>query len=391
MPSTQPELFSDSFDAFHEDAQAAVVLSDFGGKDYHTGLRRLLASLDADAKLSKLGQMIFRNTVSDILKTRLRVIDRLKRYESTRAAPNPIDRPLVITGLVRTGSTALHYLMGQDPGLQKLEYWLAAQPQPRPPRETWASNPDYEAAVKELDFLYSTTPDLMAVHEMNADWPEECRHILALSFTDDRFESAATLTGYNDWYHGTTHAITYALHRRVVELIGSTDREHRWLFKYPVHLRQLPAFFDVYPDACIIQTHRDPRTVVASYASFISKIRNVHEGEVDIAAIAREQMESWAHAAEAGMAARERLPAEQFFDLQFSDFMRDPIGSVKRVYAHFDQVLSAEGEMALRAWQRDHPQAKHGQHAYDSEATGISESEILDRFAGYMEQYGLER
>jgi hypothetical protein len=231
----------------------------------------------------------------------------------------------------------------------------------------------------------------MAVHEMKADWPEECRHLLQQGFTDDRFESSATLPRYNEWYHATPHVEVYRRHKRLIQLIGSTDPMRRWLLKYPVHLRQLPSLFEIYPDACIVQTHRDPRTVLASYASFISKIRAMHQVSVDPAYIAREQMESWAHAAEAGMRFREEHGSGQFFDLRFGDFMSDPVGSVERIYEKFDQELSPEGEKQLRAWHDAHPQGKHGEHTYERKDIGVSEAEILDRFSVYMERYGLER
>jgi Ni/Co efflux regulator RcnB len=380
--------FTASIDDLHEEARKATGLDDFGDPSYLEGLTVLSESLDEDDQLSPLGVMIYRGQLLEILSTRLRVEARLAQHSQT--LENSIERPIIITGLVRTGSTALHYLIGQDPDLQKLEYWLAAEPQVRPPRAGWNSHPDFEAAIKELDFFYSHTPELMAVHEMKADWPEECRHILAQNFTDDRFETSATLPRYNDWYHGTDHRETYRRHRKVIQLIGSSDPDRRWLLKYPVHLRQLSALFEVYPDACIVQTHRDPRTVLASYASFISKVRAVHQTDVDIAFVAREQMESWAHAAEAGMRYRDEHGSEQFFDLQFSDFMADPIGSVKRIYARFDQTLSPEGEASLRAWHEGHPQGKHGQHRYEHKDFGVSETEILDRFAAYMERYDMQ-
>lgn len=380
--------FAASEEALHDEARAKAGLDDFGDPSYLEGLRALLASLDENDNLSAMGRAIMRGTIASILETRLRSEQQLKDHPEVSG--NEVRRPIVITGLVRTGSTALHYLMGQDPGLQKLEYWLCAQPQPRPPRGEWEEHPDFQASKKELEFLYTATPDLMSVHEMYADWPEECRHILSQSFTDDRFETSAALGSYMDWYHGTPHPETYRRHKQLVQLIGSTDPERRWLFKYPVHLRQLPSLFEVYPDACIVQTHRDPRTVMASYTSFIAKIRRVHEEVVDPEAIAKEQTESWGRAADAGLEARKLRGPEQFYDLHFRDFMADPIGSVKRIYEHFDQELSLEGEKRLQEWQAAHPQAKHGKHDYQKKEFGVGEQEIVDRFAGYMEHFGLE-
>jgi hypothetical protein len=375
--------FVASEEALHEDAIKAAGADDFGDKAYLAGLRALSASIDESKTLSKLGRMILRRQIVTSLTTRLRCEQRLKN--NPEAQKVEIRRPIFITGLVRTGSTALHYLMGQDPGMQKLEYWLSAQPQARPPESTWADHPDYQVSVGELDFLYNNTPDLMAVHEMKADWPEECGHILAQNFTDDRFECSAHLPGYCEWYHHTAHPETYTRHKRLIQLIGSTSPDMRWLIKYPVHLRQLPALLAVYPDACVVQTHRDPRTVMASYTSFLSKIHKMHEETVDPERIARTQLESWAVAADSGVAYRREHGSAQFYDLQFDDFMADPIAAVKNIYAHFDQALSPEGETQLESWQAAHPQGKHGAHQYQKRDFVIPDSEILDRYAGYLD------
>jgi len=372
----------------HEKARAATGLDDFGDPSYRTGLRVLLESLDENSNLSQGGRAIFQGQIVNTLATRLRCEQRLK--ERPEARDVEVKRPLVITGLVRTGSTALHYLLGQDPNLQKLEYWLSARPQPRPPVAEWADHPDFQHAEAELEFLYKTAPTLMAVHEMHADWPEECRHILAQNFTDDCYESAATLPRYVDWYHGTSHRETYVRHKQLIQLISSNEPAKRWLLKYPVHLRQLPALFDVYPDACVIQTHRDPRTVLSSYTSFLSKIRAVHEVEVDPKAIAAEQLEGWARAADAGLAFRAERGESQFFDLQFEDFMRDPLESVRRIYRHFDHEWTPEAEESLRKWHAAHPQGKHGRHDYAAADLGPGDAQLLDRFGDYMRHFGMD-
>ena len=384
---TSHDGFASSEDALHEEAVEQAGSDDFGDPSYLDGLRVLLRSLDESRTLSELGRSILRNQVLTSLTTRLRCEQRLE--ENPAVLQTEVRRPIFITGLVRTGSTALHYLMGQDPGLQKLEYWLSAQPQPRPPRAEWDARPDFQHSVASLDFLYNNAPDLMTVHEMKADWPEECGHILAQSFTDDRFECSATLPSYCEWYHHTPHPGAYVRHKKLIQLIGSTSPQKRWLIKYPVHLRQLPALFDVYPDACVVQTHRDPRTVMASYTSFLAKIHRMHEETVEEETIARTQHESWAIAADAGVAYRREHGSGQFYDLQFDDFMDDPIGSVKKIYAHFDQELSPDGERCLEKWEAAHPQARHGKHEYKRKEFLISDREILDRYADYLEFFGM--
>jgi hypothetical protein len=375
-------------DALHAQARQVAGLDEFGDTSYREALGSLLGSLRRDADLSPSGAELLRGQLVNTLVNRLRSQERL-RLLPEGSLPQ-IERPIIITGLVRTGSTALHYLMGQDPNLQSLEYWLAAHPQPRPPRHEWESNPEFAASVAELAFLYEHAPNLMAVHEMRADWPEECRHLMEQSFVDDRFEVAATVPTYAEWYHRTEHRDAYELHRRLVQLIGSTDPDRRWLLKYPVHLRQLRCLLAVYPDACIVQTHRDPASVIASYTSFISRIRALHENRVDSAALARELTESWADAAERGLDARlAHGDGPQFIDVHFEDFLADPLGTVRRISTHFDHELTADAEACLQAWQQEHPQGRHGRHDYDAGSMGITEAEIRDRFSGYLEHFGM--
>ena len=125
--------------------------------------------------------------------------------------------------------------------MQNLQYWLANSPQPRPPREQWESLADYQASVAELDAMYEADPSLKAIHFMMPDGPEECRHLLAQSFTDDFFEVNATIPSFSSWYENADLEFAYRQHKHLIQIIGSNDREKRWLFKYPVHLRHLPS------------------------------------------------------------------------------------------------------------------------------------------------------
>jgi hypothetical protein len=224
---------------------------------------------------------------------------------------------------------------------------------------------------------------------MMADGPEECRHLLAQSFTDDAFEVNATVPSFSEWYQEKDLQETYLRHRKLIQLIGSTDTERRWLLKYPVHMRNLQTLLEVYPDACIVQTHRDPTKVFLSYCSLLAGFRAIYEDDIDPKAMTERQLELWAAGAESAIECRRERDPAQFFDLHFREFVGDPIGSVKRIYDHFGQELSPEGEQRLAAWQRDNPQHKHGRHDY-SDDMGISHKRILDRFSAYMDYFQMK-
>jgi len=381
--------FAESEEALHEAAAEIVGSDDFGDPSYLEGLRVLLDAYDQEARLNDTGRMLARQTVQDVLVRRLRCEKQWRDHPET--LHHAIERPIVICGLVRTGSTALHYLMGQDPDLQVLPYWLAESPQPRPPRADWAGHPDFLRAKAEIDGMYAADPSLRAIHFMMPDGPEECRHLLMQEFTDDSFEANAHIPSYSAWYQQADMLRSYERHRDLIKLIGSTDTRRTWLLKYPVHMRFLRTFLEVYPDACIVQTHRDPLVVLPSYVSLIAGFRAIHEHGIDRPAIARRQLELWAAGADDAIELRRKRDSGRFYDLHFADFMADPVAAVRRIHAHFGRELSEAGERALRAWQADNPQHKHGQHEYSAapEDVGLTRSEILDRFADYIDYFGI--
>ena len=387
LEKLQKLSFVESEELFHEIARQAVGYDDFGDPSYLVGMRVALRAYDSEAKLHEQGRNSVRNEIIHILKQRLRTEKLWK--ENPSLLEHEIQRPIFITGCVRTGGTALHYLMGQDLGLQKLEWWLASHPQPRPPREQWESHPDFQASQVEMDAMFEQDPSLKSMHFTTAAGPEECRHFLAQGFTDDYFEVNSTLPSYEEWYHHTKHTQTYLRHRKLVQLVGSTDLEHRWLFKYAVHLRQLDALLEVYPDACIVHTHRDPRQVLPSYVNMVAHYRGLFERDIDREDIGRTQLRGWSEPANRSVEVRRKYDAAQFFDLYFDDFMADPVGSVKRIYAYFDQELSEEGEQELHSWQEGNPQHKHGKHEYSSEGTALTEQQILESFAPYLESFDM--
>jgi hypothetical protein len=378
--------FSASEAALHEDAVRAAGADDFGDPSYREALRVVLDAYDREAKFHEAGRTAARANVVQLLTTRLRSQAELARTAPT--AEGAIRRPIIVLGLVRTGSTALHHLLGQDPSLQVLEYWLAARPRRRPPRATWDAEPDFQAAAAEIEAMYAFDPGLRKIHLMAPDLAEECRHFLAQSFTDDSFEVNATVPSYTTWYEGGRHVEAYRRHRRLVGLLAGGDTR-RWVLKYPVHLKHLGALLAVYPDACIVQTHRDPTQVIASYVELIAGFRALFERDIDRPAIAREQLEVWAAGAERAIAVRAAHDPAQFHDVFFADFVADPIRAVRGIYERFGLTLSADAEARMRAWQGGDPDGAQARPRRAAADLGIPRAAVLDRFAAYMRHFDL--
>lgn len=381
--------FAEAEQALHDAAAVGAGVPDFGGEAYRAGLRVLLSAYDREARLTSDGRARVANEIIGVLRNRLAV----QRALGTPSDPmaTPIRRPIFVLGLPRTGTTALHHLLAQDPRNQVLEFWLAASPRPRPPRETWSREPDYEQAVALLDAMYAADPGLRAIHLMTADGPEECRHLLQQSFTDDTFECNATIPSYSAWYAQQDMHASYERHRETLMVVGATSPERRWVLKYPAHMRHLRALLATYPDACIVQTHRDPARVLPSLASLITGWRSLYEDAPDGRAIARWQLDSWADTLEDALAVRRASDPERFFDLDFREVVADPVRAVSRAYAYFELDAGEGAFERMRTWHTENPQGKHGEHRYDLAEFGLTAGQIHERFAEYLRHFGVER
>lgn len=381
------ETHRDWFTPLHEIASEETGLTDFGDPSYHTGLNILLEMLDQRCDLNDTGKLVVTSKFLHVLKQRLLTEAMLEKNPAIQG--NEIMQPLVITGLVRTGSTALHYLMAQDPHRQHLPYWLAEHPKPRPPRESWPDEADFQASQRSIDMMYEANSTLRAIHFMAADWPEECGHLMAQTFTDDFWQCAIRAPQYNAWYEGANLVPTYRRHKRLLQLIGSNEPQKPWLLKYPVHLKHLKSFLQVYPDARVIWTHRDPAEVMSSYVSLIAGFRSLNVNHVDKDDIADEQSRIWADAADRAIEVRKQYPAAQFHDIYFEDFTSDPVAAVRRAYAHFAIPWREEGAAAFSAWSDANPQGRHGHHRHSASEFRLTPEAIRERFSAYMDHFHL--
>lgn len=370
-----------SADNLHASATKLTGLTDFGADAYRDGLEVLLESYARDAGLTPAGAKAARALLRGALMARL--LSEAAWTQHPEYAGVPIERPIFVTGLPRTGTTALHRLLVADPGHQGLELWLAEMPQPRPPRRTWAANPVFQLIQAGVQRHRVAHPEFMGVHFMAADQVEECWQLLRQSMRSISFECLAHLPGYSTWLRGQDWTGAYQRHRRNLQLIGLPDRGRRWVLKNPSHLFALDALLRVYPDALVIQTHRAPRTAIASVCSLAAQASQgwstTFRGEV----IGRDQLELWARGLETFTAARARCDPAQFCDVDYSDFAADPLTTVESVYAYFGLELTPAAADAMRAL---HAGAAGGRpaHRYSLADFGLTAEQVDERFASYL-------
>jgi hypothetical protein len=367
-----------TIDDLHGSATRRTGLTDFGPDDYTDGLAVLLESCARDAGLTPLGSKAQRAVLRGALTARL------SSEAAWQANPGyadvPIEAPIFITGLPRTGTTALHRLLTADPATQGVQMWLAEVPQPRPPRDAWAGDPVFQHIQEGYWRHHVEHPDFMGVHYIAADQVEECWQLLRQSMRSISFECLAHLPGYSAWLRGQDWTPPYRRHRRNLQLIGLHDADKRWVLKNPSHLFALDALLDVYPDALVIQTHRAPRTAIASVCSLATQASagwsSVFTGPV----LGHDQLELWASGLEQFTAGRATRSQARFHDVWYHDLVADPLGTVEAIYAHFGLELSGPAADAIRALAAQAP-AGGGAHSYTLEEFGLTGEEVDERFA----------
>jgi hypothetical protein len=362
----------------HAAATDRTGLSDFGAPDYHEGLAVLLDSFAHEAALTPRGSRVAGAMVRGALVARLLAEAAWRQYPSHVDVPVP--GPVFVTGLPRTGTTALHRLLTADPANQGLELWLAEVPQPRPPRDTWADNPIFAAIDEGCRRHRSSHPEFMGLHYISADQVEECWQLLRQSMMSVSFECLAHLPAYSQWLWQRDWTGAYRRHRRNLQLIGLPDTGRRWVLKNPSHLFALDALLAVYPDALVIQTHRDPATAIASVCSLNAQASEGWSTTYHGKQLGRDQLDLWARGVSRFRAARSRHDPARFLDVRYEDLVADPLGTVEAIYERLGAPLTARAELAAL-----HAQSVSGDrrpaHRYDLADFGLTRDQVHDRFA----------
>jgi hypothetical protein len=366
-------------------ASRLTTLTDFGGMEYREGLAVLLESYAKDEELTELGRRVKRSELRGALVARLVSEAGFRTHGVDESA---IRRPIFVTGLPRTGTTAIHRLLAADPAHQGLEQWLCEMPQPRPPRATWVDNRVFQQIQKGFDAFYEANPGFGGVHYIAADTVEECWQLLRQSAMSVSYESLGHVPTYSQWLRKQDWTAAYARHRRNLALIGANEPEKRWVLKNPSHLFALDALFAVYPDAQVVQTHREMRTTLASSCSLSSLATAGYSTRFVGETIGRDQLDLLGRGAALTMTARERHDPAHFYDVRYRDLVRDPVGTVEAIYRHFDLPWSDDIRAAATvedAASRSGHRAPS--HKYALADFGLAEAEVDERFADYTARY----
>lgn len=386
---TPPEQFRDALDQLHEIVSAEVGTDDFGPDDYLPGLKVLLQSMDYDPHFTGTGRCIAWGSVVGVLRGRAQAIKSMK--ENPGFDRHRIVSPVVITGVPRTGTTALHRLMAVDSRFQGLQSWLLDSPMPRPPRETWAKIPEFQKSVAALEARYAAAPKKRAAHNVMAEEVHECCMVLRQSFVSNLWSCGHSAATYDAWWQTQNEEPAYRHYLKCVQLVGSHEPEKRWLLKNPGHIENLDLLFAIYPDAKVIQTHRDPAKAVPSLVSLLMQMhpemeadRGQQRGEIML----RREVAKWANAVRKANKVRERHPG-QVLDIVHADFHREPMTVLERIYSFIGMEILDEARAGFAERIEEKPELQFGAHRYDIADFAMTEAETREAFGDYVARFDL--
>jgi hypothetical protein len=364
-------------------------LSDFGADGFRDGLARLVDAFEREAALTTLGRLVARTDLLRLLQNRLRMEAALRAHPEIERTP--VRAPIFVLGLPRTGTTILHELLALDPALRVPLTWEVMHPWPPPERASFDGDPRIAAVEKHLSGVERLIPGFQSIHRMGAALPQECVAITAHEFASILFTTTHRISGYQRWLESIDHRPIYAAHRRWLQYLQWKCPAETWALKSPGHLWTLDALLAVYPDARIVQTHRDPLRVLASLVSLCTLLRSMASDAVDPRAIGAEWAPRLAAGLEASMRARDAaaLSPERVFDLRFDAFVGNEIETLHALYARFGRRLAGDVETRMRRYLAANPKDKHGGHRYDFGVAGLDPAAERRRFAAYVERFAV--
>jgi Sulfotransferase family len=372
-------------------AQHKEDLQDWGQLPFEEPLEVLAESYSA-ADLNDVGVHILRAGLVHSLRMRLRAQEWIRRHPEI--TDEPIVAPIVVVGMMRSGTTLLQRLLAADHRFHCAYGWEVVEVAPKLDYR-WSTQDDPRIAISEKREATSRelAPELFAIHPMYAREPEEEIVFLSDAFLSHVPESGAHVPRYRSWIDGQDFAPAYAYLHRMLQFLQWQKRQRgrtaqRWVLKSPAHLGYLETLRAQFPDLHLVHMHRDPRDTIPSGASLNATLHAMHSDRVDRNRVGAEWLERMGWTNDRALATRRRWADDDAVctDIEFLDAIADPIGQVARVYDSIGVPLTGDAESAMRRWLIERPR-ESARPPYAAADFGLSDAQIDERFAAYNARF----
>jgi hypothetical protein len=372
-------------------AQRQTGLSDFGDLPFEQPMRLLLQACREEAELSLFGGAAIRWDTVRFLENLLRLRDEEKRCPEI--LDQPIEAPIVITGLPRSGTTFLHSLLAEDAANIVPRVWQLIHPYPSPrDQKRGAIDRREQRVARQLKMFQILAPRFHQLHPINASSPQECSEVTAHVFASLRFDTTYQIPSYRRWLDNAGHLDAYRFHKRFLQhLQHQCGKGRRWVLKCPDHIFALGALRSVYPDVNLVFVHRDPVAVLASVARLTEVLRRPFGRHVDRFEVGREDSDRWLAAAELMIDAADDDRLEPpIFHVRYLDLVTDPAGTIAALYRYFGRALDPDTAARIKHRVAANPKGGYSGRRAQLNDYGLDPGREHQRYARYMARFGID-
>jgi hypothetical protein len=378
-------------DAIVEQAMKTTGLQEFDSDSYREGLEVFVRDFNngiAKGLYTDAGIERVRGDCVHYLSNRLKVWDYLK--QNPELLDRPIERPVFVMGIPRTGTTLLSNLLAADPARRSPLEWEIDEPVPPATTATLKTDPRALARLERERAMLAAHPEAGRIYRSSAIYPHECVWYLAHDFKTLMIESKGVLPEYREFIFNADMTSAYAWHRKFLQTL-----QHKapgvWNLKMPSHALHLEYLIKEYPDARLIWTHRDPISATASLCSIISMSHRMLMGRIDTEWLAEDYPWQAQQHAERIMDFRDRHGENRVIDVHYADMLNDPMRTMRTLYDRLGDEFTPEAEAGIQAWLDDNPQDKFGKHEYKLAQYGLTQEQLEPMFARYLSRYDIAR
>jgi hypothetical protein len=363
-------------------------LSNFGADDFRERLGLLLEEWSSDAGLTGVGRMMLHNKLVQHASSRLLIEDTLRRHPEILDLE--IKAPIIVAGLPRSGTTHLLNLMAADTRFRSLPLWESYEPLPRPGEVPLANgtDPRWQRCENSWQAMQANSPLMAAMHPMNPDHIHEELELMGPDFASYNYEWLSPSPRWRDHYLSHDQTPHYEYMKNVLKILQWRQGPDRWVLKCPQHMEQLTVLHQVFPDATIAITHRDPVAVIQSAITMLGYGQRMNRKQVELGALADYWTDRIERLLRSCVRDRDTLPSQQVIDVPFRTFMNDDIATVEKVYRVAGMPFVDAIRKDLQAYMQSHPRGKEGRIVYDLEGDfGLQVETLRKRFDFYFERF----
>ena len=376
-------------DELMKNAEKETGLTDWGKDEFREGLELFCQAINEEKQMHYTGKYIVKRTVCNDLAARLKIQQTL--VNEPEIIRRPIESPILIPGMARSGTTFLHRLLGADPQFRTTKFWELENPAPPPEPETYSSDSRIKETEKKLRLVFKISPAIAVAHPMEAVLPDECYVLLARSFFRV-VESVARykIPMYSEWLSSRTDEDlmgAYGYHKKQLQILQWRFADVRWVLKSPVHGLWIRAFEKTYPDAKYIFCHREPAQFMPSVCSLAAAQRALSYSQIDFSELGDSLLDYRAITVNRMMDAKKLIVPHRWFDLSFNKLMKIPMETVREIYDFLGVELTSDAEALMIKFMDSQKQGKHHGHKYSLEQFGLDRQRIDKTFERYRDQY----